>query len=157
MKDSRFNIDFISLTRVFRGLHHPELVEVNYYSPFLLKKALHQCAIYFQREGYSDWCHYDIDEKDFVGFIFLDNDYPHAVGGCVFRKRKYENIAEPFNTLHWIWLHPYVRDKGILSRHIDFFNKKFGYWYPELPHSRAMESFVKKHDMVSPFIEFYAT
>lgn len=155
MNGSRYNIEFISLTKLFRGrLSYPELVEVNYESPILLKKALYQCAKYFQREGYSDWCHYDMSEKDFIGFLFLDHNYAHAIGACIFRLREYENIPKPFNTMHWVWLHPYARNKGILSRYVDFFNKRFGYWYPETPHSKAMQAFTEKHNMVSPIIYF---
>lgn len=150
----KYKIDLISLTRIFRQYTQPKIIEVNHNSPLLIRKSLLQCAKYFQREGFSDWCHFEIDEKDYVGYLFIDKDYPCAVGGCLFRKREYENLP-PFTTLHWIWLHPFVRNKGLLSEYVDFFNSRFGYWYPEHPHSKAMNSFVSKHKLINP-VDYFA-
>jgi hypothetical protein len=123
-------------------------------STLLLRKALQQCARYFQREGYSDWLHYDLNESNFVGFLFMDRNYCHAVGGCLFRLRKFADINKPFFSMHWIWLHPYVRNKGLLSKHVDYFNQIFGYWYPEYPLSKPMQAFVEKHKLIAPEKKF---
>ena len=151
--DTRYKIDFPSLTRCFRGYRHPVFVKVTIDSPLLLRQSLLLCAKYFQREGYSDWVHYELNEDGFIGFLFLDRDYPHAVGGCIFRKREYKNLPK-FWTMHWIWLHPFVRNKGLLSEYMNKFNDVFGYWYPEYPHSKAMGAFINKYNMIEPSIYF---
>jgi len=159
MEHSRYNIDFISLTRVprFRDLAVPLITEVSRESSTLLHQAVEQCARYFQREGYSDWKHYD--ESDYnsphvVSYLFTDGNFPHAIGAACFRLREFRDLPEKIWTMHWVWIHPYARNKGLLSEHISQFNAKFGYWYPETPHSKGMTSFIAKHNIVSPLTHF---
>ena len=154
--ESRFKIDFPCLRRikVFRDISGPCIIKVTHKSPLILRQSLLLCAKYFQREGYSDMLHYNLDEKNFVGYLFTEPNRFHAVGGCIFRFREYNNIPEKFWTMHWIWMHPYIRNKGLLSKYVDKFNKEFGYWYPEHPLSKAMQRFVIKHKFVNPSEKF---
>lgn len=148
---NRYTIDFPSLTRCREFLGgHPAIIWVDSNSPKSYRLSVNLCARYFQREGYSDFCHYNLDYDDAICCLFIDKSYPQAVGAACFRQREYEDIEDKFWTMHWAWLHPFIRNNGILSNCIDVFNDKFGYWYPETPHSKAMVSFISKHKLVSP-------
>ncbi len=139
-----------------------DIEEVTIKSSLSLRLCVRQFARYFMREGYSDFLHYDIDDKQDnpVAFLFFDSQVTDRemrqmpIGACLFRYREYENVPVGFWTMHWAWIHPYKRHKGILSEHVQKFNDQFGYWFPETPHSKAMQSFIKKHKMVHPFKKF---
>ncbi len=123
-------------------------------------------AHYFRREFGYDFVQFDASEEsyvynhitkkqernDFCGWLFTCPKNCHrdsigmvkTVGGCCFRYREYSNAPSGW-ALCWIWLHPYYRNKGILSKKWQLFQKEFGEnFYVEPPFSRAMEKFLSK-------------
>jgi hypothetical protein len=164
MSNSRYKIDFPSLERLYKNCCYcPDIIEVNKKSPLIFRKSVELCARYFMREGYSDFLHYEascddpLDPDDNpIAFLFCTNSSypPHAIGACCFRLREYYDMPEKFWAMHWAWIHPYARNKGLLFEHIEIFNKRFGYWYPEPPLSKAMSRFIIKHGLIEPKIHF---
>ena len=151
--ESKFKIDFPRLSRIkiFDGR---SIIEVNKKSPVVLRKSVELSARYFLREGYSDLLHYGLHNDDAIAFLFCDYDLPHAIGACCFRFRSYTDITQRFWRMHWAWIHPFARNKGLLSTHVELFNERFGYWYPEKPHSKAMNRFIEKHNLIDPLKKF---
>lgn len=149
---NKYEIVFPSLTRIYRSLTLPEIIKVTSDSQLLLRKSVQACAVYFQREGYSDWIHYDLEGDESISFLFADTSgHPYAYGAVCFRLREYKGYQEKIWHLHWAWIHPYHRNKGLLSKYVPLFNKQFGYWYPEQPHSKAMTNFIIKHGIINPW------
>ena len=66
-----------------------------------------------------------------------------AIGACCFRWRKWKD-APPGWALQWIWLHPYERNQGRLTRAWPYFRERFGDFHVEPPLSPAMRAFVAK-------------
>lgn len=126
------------------------LLKVNSDSNKSTKNALYKMALYFKREFQYDFVQYDQDENDDKNtkcFIFCDPEYDNKVsayGGCVFRYRaQWENIENHW-ALQWIWLHPFRRNRGILSAEWGNFQRLFGdNFMVESPLSASMEQFLK--------------
>jgi hypothetical protein len=86
------------------------------------KRALETIARQFRREFGYDFVQYCALEKDewskTRSFLWAEPDWGskyRVIGGCCFRYRQYQNIPEPFWVLQWIWIHPYRRNKGLLT------------------------------------------
>jgi hypothetical protein len=100
----------------------------------------------------------DIDDGDGAkvkGYFFLgDGWYPpnlQPVGVVVFKyvnanRVRPEHVEQIGNRwwLEWIWLHPYERRKGLLSRHWPAFVEEFGNFYVAPPLSHSMKQFLEK-------------
>jgi hypothetical protein len=146
----------------YEETHHingETILEVNMFSAKWLHKYVYRIAGYFRTEFDYTIRQYDLweDDENCIAYLFTNKraSYRYYVyGACCFRKRKYSNLPEAIWELDWIWLHPYERDKGILSHCLPFFNKKFGYWYPSEPHSKAMTAFVNKYKIMHPCEKF---
>lgn len=102
--------------------------EVKSSSSLEIKKALEQFARYFKAEFRYDDVQYYADEhnQECVGFLFTESAMDicteehsqmptRCTGGCCFRRVKFED-GEKW-VLYWVWLHPFLRKKGILSKH----------------------------------------
>src|ERR1035437_1245155 len=123
------------------------IIEVLQKSPIVFRRNVELAATYLKRGGYSDFTHYSAEnfgnednDRNTIGYLFTDHN--DVIGACLFRLRENKDWV-----MHWVWIHPYFRSKGILSQHVDFFNKRFGCWYVELPHSKAMEKFLEKNNL----------
>lgn len=126
-----------------------EIVMVSERSPLIYKKALEDIAYYFKREMKTDFSQYEANEKQnnkkLRGFIWV-NEFPtewRVVGGCCFRFREWDNFI-PIWSFDWIWLHPYLRNKGFLKEYWNLFCFLFSPFILEYPLSKAMENFIKK-------------
>jgi hypothetical protein len=122
-------------------------------SPLTLRRQVERFAIYFRREFRYDAQQFEAtetpDKPYFVRymahlFICEPTRYPRVwVGACCFRWREYDDL-EPRWAAQWMWLHPYFRNKGILSRAWDTFHNLYGDFYSEGPFSPAMNAFLRK-------------
>ena len=65
-----------------------------------------------------------------------------VIGGCCFYPH------EDAWGLHWVWLHPFERRQGRLSRVWPYFEERFGSFVPMPPWSDAMRHFLKKQGYV---------
>lgn len=110
-----------------------------------LRNAFHKLACYFRREFHYDFVPYDPDEADrsLRGYIWI-SDTDIAIGGCCFRRVKWENAA-PGYLLTWVWFHPYERRQGHLTRIWPFFETRFSRFSVDPPYSEAMTRFLQKH------------
>lgn len=76
-------------------------------------------------------------------WLFINTDY-QPCGACCFRKRTLESGQQRWH-MHWIWLHPYARDKGLLKEALPGFDARYGDWAIEGPYSRTMRVFIAKN------------
>jgi len=72
--------------------------------------------------------------------------YTTFVGACCFRWKDFNKNQDPYWVLQWIWMHPYLRRKGILSRQWGHFQEEFKDFRIEYPLSYAMREFLIKRD-----------
>lgn len=109
---------------------------------------------YFNRE--TQWgLLYTADEfkslTDREAWLFINESY-EPCGACCFRKRTYQSGGQRWH-LHWIWLHPYARNKGLFKRALPAFNARYGEWVVEGPYSRTMQLFID----ANPHLDCYAS
>ena len=62
-----------------------------------------------------------------------------AIGGCSFHY-EHENVL----TLQWIWVHPFKRRKGIVSKHFDYFVNEYKEFGLSQIKSPIMRTFIPK-------------
>ncbi len=114
--------------------------------------AILKIATFFKREFHFDCTQYatfyDLeDDNECFAYLWTieKKSTPMksvVVGGFCFRLREWGGYG-----LQWIWIHPYLRNMGLLKRHWDLFEEKFGKnFYCEPPLSLGMESFLSKKD-----------
>jgi hypothetical protein len=131
--------------------------EVNQTSALEIREALEKFARYFKAEFRYDHVQYHADEhdKNCIGFLFTESaldvcsdehiEMPtRCSGGVCFRKVIFSDGEKWI--LYWVWLHPFFRDLGILSRHWQYFRTQFNDFIVEPPLSSAMQSFLEKQN-----------
>lgn len=119
-----------------------------------LRKTMFLLARFFKREfsydGIQYASYYDIEDDDECHAYMwtLDKGKNHediksfAFGGFCFRKRSANRYG-----LQWIWLHPYLRNRGLLTKHWSSMKEKFGHdFYVEPPYSLPLEKFLNKKE-----------
>jgi hypothetical protein len=125
---------------------------VTWESPLKLRREVERFAIYFRREFNFDFQQFEAtekpknQEKPYAAYLFTNepNHYPRMwVGACCFRWREFKGV-DPRWGMQWMWLHPYYRGKGILSRAWDKFHELHGNFFCEPPFSPSMEAFLRK-------------
>lgn len=163
---SEDDVEVIRTLKVPCGLyksHSPDLVTV---MPFprnvstIQHQAVEVYANYFRREFQYDFVQYCSESDQYnwrerhqkAAFLFTDTRGPsyrgelgtvNTVGACCFR---YTEDKEHLNfwAMQWIWLHPYYRRSGILTRHWELFCQNFYPFLVETPLSNAMKAFLEK-------------
>jgi hypothetical protein len=124
------------------------LARVTYKSPLPLRKAAERLARYATREGGYDFPGYTAGERDQSAVVYLWGSEGFgkvpAVGFACFRLRDYSDTG-PFQTLCWVWLHPYCRRQGLLKRAWPHFVREHGEFLVEPPLSRGMHGFLSEH------------
>jgi hypothetical protein len=120
------------------------LIEVNRTSPLWLNKAVYERARLFCREFGYDFAPWyltrpTLGPDEARAFLFVADDAATLAGACAF-------FREPGGwSMHWVWLAPTFRGRGILTRHRPQFRSLFGAaFYLEQPLSEAMTAFVQK-------------
>ncbi|MDB5791092.1 MAG: hypothetical protein JWQ80_1116 [Massilia sp.] len=127
-------------------------------SDFDVRQALEGFARYFKAELGFDNVQYYADEHDenCLGFLFTQSALDvctdehigmptRCFGGCCFRKEQHAD-GEIW-VLSWIWLHPFFRNRGTLTKYWGYFRSQFNEFALEPPLSDAMKSFLKKQDL----------
>jgi len=135
-------------------------VLVNYKSNMKYKVIVEKMAYHLKREQHYDFATYTANEdpsdesySEYEAYIFLENDLnlkeindptkSLGIGACCFRKRIGVN-DKYFWSLAWIWMHPYYRHRGTLTKHWEYFTKKYNDFYIEPPYSLEMEKYIEK-------------
>lgn len=121
------------------------------------RMAVYKIARFFRKEFGYDFVQYHYEEKDdetkSVAFLWV---HPEAVfsvqdfrvpciGATCFRWRKWEEFEGW--AMQWIWMHPFYRRKGLLTKAWPKFRKEFGEFKVEPPLSDAMRAFLAKIDL----------
>ncbi|WP_155741419.1 hypothetical protein [Burkholderia territorii] len=138
---------------------HRSPVLVFPHDPHELRQHVELLARYFKREGHFDHMQFEADEAvadpDFVRYeawLFHvpawdlateDQGTPRRmIGACCFRWREWSDL-EPGWSLDWIWLHPFERDRGHLSKAWPVFEARYGAsFHVATPLSLAMQAFL---------------
>ena len=128
-----------------------ELVCVTTKSSKRLRRAVYDIAYLFKNELDFDFPQYGYkgqeEETSARAYLWWRSDCGYHTGlgrlaimfgACCFRDR-----GDHWG-LQWVWVHPYERRKGHLSRAWPYFGERFGVFVPETPFSTAMVSFLKK-------------
>jgi|GEM_PF-979627 len=143
-------------TKIQLSLITPELLDpfITRNSPRNVRTAVHRIAQYFKREEGYDFTQFSIDDTtDYSVYLFYYRKYNYRrqensseiFGAASFRRRAYENVSERW-CLQWIWIHPYLRNKGLLKEAWPVFQEKYGNdFLPETPYSKAMVAFLRNH------------
>lgn len=137
-------IDFIPTKKFGNALY------VNREQPISIFKAVEQIATYFQKEGGFSFLQYSAYEKRRIkttdAYIWIDEDWDDtlAIGACAFSKDGDVGGNGKWG-LQWVWIHPYYRNRGLLTEAWPHFEKKYGKCFDiEKPLSKHMESFLNK-------------
>jgi hypothetical protein len=120
-------------------------------SPVNLRRAVWQLASYFRREFRYDVVQYGLEgrETDTSARAYLwdlvdpGDAAHHAIGAGCFRWRRYSD-APPGWALQWVWLHPFERNRGHLTRAWPYFRARFEDFDVEPPVSAAMARFLDR-------------
>lgn len=136
-----------------------ELIMVESSSPFCEKEALETLALYFKREFHYDFPAYKAlshtePRSEHRCFLFtevardlFEEEKPtlyRAIGGCGFRREEYTNYLGEW-LLCWVWLHPFLRHRGVLSKHWKRFENEFGAFRIQEPISPDMQRFLQSN------------
>jgi hypothetical protein len=115
-------------------------------------RRVEQCAYYFKREHHYDFPQFGTEEHvrwdgtpapdDGRPYLFVHED--RHVGAAIFRWRQYTNVPAGW-WLAWVWLHPYVRRCGLLTRAWPTFTATYPGFFVEPPLSNGMRHFLDKH------------
>jgi hypothetical protein len=119
-------------------------------SPIKVREATELIACYFRREKEYDFIQYSArekpDSKDRI-FIFTRPTIEEknlVLGAIVFRWITYNNFLPSQWSLNWVWLHPFLRNKGILTDFWPFFVELYGDFNIESPISKSLWHLLKK-------------
>lgn len=139
--------------------HSPsDLIFIDKNSAYDLRRKLQTFAYYFKRELKFDFIQYQASEHlegpgTYRGFLFtsfaydlLEEDEPtpyRLYGGGLFRWQERED-SEPNWELDWIWLHPFFRHRGILTKNWPILLREFGKFDIARPLSADMERFLSR-------------
>jgi hypothetical protein len=142
------------------GLRRPSgLWGVRSNAPISARRAVYACARYFRREFGYDFLQYSDREADWEtcdttrAFLWTDiSQFGLRIwGACCFRWRDWRN-SQPLWALQWIWMHPYVRHRGLLRQAWPYFLRRFGWFDVEPPYSPAVRGFLAKAKWPRPFV-----
>ena len=154
MKDFSLNLD-VSIDYTSNN----GLLEVNEE----LYEEVYRIANYFKEELNYDSIPFDqfgLQHIKYQAFLFeekamdlelIDGDFHHRIyGACLFSEYI---LAEEDNMwkLEWIWIHPYFRNRGKLSKYWNEFEAKFGDFLIGSPISNDMAKFLEIKSVKSNF------
>jgi len=119
-------------------------------SPLLHKRAVYRFAQYFRREMHYDFVQFPEDGKNdddpYEAYLWVhpetwscgDDFLVPTVGAACFRHR---SCGHPL-ALQWLWIHPFMRRRGLLKRTWYCFVDRFTSFDIERPWSAAMKAFL---------------
>ena len=115
--------------------------EVNFKSSLEVKEVVQQFGYYLYKEMNYDFVLFRAQEENEDNFDAYLIPSPTCLGFCCgvafFRRR-----AGP--VLNWVWIHPYDRRKGLLTKLWPTLKQKYGHIAVKGPFSLGMECFLEK-------------
>lgn len=145
----------ISLS-ILRDLEFPqEVLYVTSESSLKHREELEKLARYFKREQRTDIVQFEAEDDGnqypYKGFLLLEHardlmeeDEPtpfRIFGGGCFRERTQKTYQTWI--LDWVWVHPFFRGRGFVSKLWDDFTYEFGDFLVEPEYSLAMRKLLK--------------
>ncbi len=129
-------------------------------SPIAMRKRVEKFARYFKREFRTDFLAYEASEVPgqygcipYEAHLFFeeardlmeeDKSVPYRiVGAACFRWQTWSK-ALPSWEFSWVWLHPFARGRGHLSKAWPAFEQKYGHFAVSTALSRDMAAFLTK-------------
>ena len=126
----------------------PKLATVTTASPKRLREHVGRFAQYFLREMHRGALQFEASETpasphftEYKAYLFTDQD--RYVGAACFRFRNDQDTSIPW-LFDWLWIHPYFRHKGLLSRAWPKFVREIGQFRLAQPMSLHMQQFLRK-------------
>lgn len=125
-------------------------------SPRHLREAVECIAYYFKREfdySFIQYCSRELDDDQHRAYLWTDptsvqDDAEPVIGACCFRWRQWKDAPPDMDTesyaLQWVWIHPYERRKGLLSKAWPYLQKRFGKSHPRTTPKPRNGVFFKK-------------
>ena len=127
-------------------------------SPKTMRRRVEKIGRYFQREFHTDGPPFlasevpgDLDYIRYEAYLFLEEARARhteqnplryrAVGAACFRWQEWTNAPAGWE-FSWVWLHPFSRRRGHLSRAWPAFDSKYGGFHIGQLLSRDMEAFL---------------
>jgi hypothetical protein len=109
---------------------------------------------FFKKEMHFESLPYCNEKICALGCAYLfavrpDPDLHYAIGACCFNWVEWQD-APPGYSLDWIWIHPFYRRVGLLSKVWPFFQETYGRFWVQKPHSLAMARFLNKQGYQAP-------
>lgn len=135
------SVDYYNIQALKQDRVHEGPLRVERRSPRLWKQV-GQFSQYMQRELQHDFPMFDVAMQGDGVAAYLFGYGGFWVGACTFRDTAGAGMAEAW-LAEWIWLHPYVRRRGLLTKAWPAFSQTHGDFLLLAPLSDAMEKFVK--------------
>lgn len=119
-------------------------------SPPALRRAVETLAHFFKREGHYDFVGYYADHPP-DETVYLWESYrldaapgkTSIIGAAGFGIVNWQSLG-PRPTLEWVWIHPYERRQGLLTRAWPLFEREHGEFIINPPYTTAMRTFLAK-------------
>lgn len=117
-------------------------------SPMVLRRGVETLARYFRREFGYDFVNFSAEgcATDCEAWLWVangGNGSHYAVGHSVFWQKTYSNRPGPEWELTSVWLHPFMRNRGRLTRVWPHWQESYGPFWIELPLSAGMRKFLR--------------
>lgn len=132
---------------------------VPYKAPKTVRDVVQRYATYFRREFRYDFVQYNATEqyvlKQTRPFLIEDNVYSSGryIGAGRFEWMNWKDAPHGW-CLMWIWIHPYYRNRGVLSGLWPTFEAWCPNFYIDTPISPPMDGFLKKRGRsISPLVK----
>jgi len=115
-----------------------------------LRKIASEFARYFQREHHYDFPPFDesVDPNSVAVYLFGSGAWLGACGFSPITDRA-PGVPAAAWILDWVWLHPFFRRKGVLTKAWPQFEAKYGDFLILAPLSPAMKAFVAARGVAS--------
>ena len=113
-----------------------------------LRKPVLQLARYFQLEMATDFVPYSTEQHSDKNTAFLigfksDENLQFGIGALFFRWQEWSDVPAGYS-LEWVWVHPFFRHRGLLSKAWPKFVERFGEFHVSPPYSPSMKEFLNK-------------
>lgn len=117
-------------------------------SPKRMREHVERFARYFLREMHTGGIQFEATESPhspcYVPYkAYLFNDRYHFFGAGCFRWRELQDAPASWS-LDWLWLHPYFRSQGHLTRAWSVFEASHENFRLARPLSPGMQAFLRK-------------
>ena len=125
-----------------------------------LKRSVQDMGSNLYSELHYDGRPYSADApnppRNMTAFLWVNrtvvrSDRVPVTGGCCFDLKEYRDTGSLW-LMQWIWMHPSVRNQGMLTRAWPYFEQRFGRFVVQAPLSETMTAFLKSKTRYSRWL-----